>query len=69
MRAPCLNCPDRYVGCHDHCGAYLSYREAQNAQNARERAEAKSYGYVREAERRKLSKQKYTKGKRYQSIR
>lgn len=20
---PCKNCPDRYLGCHDHCERYL----------------------------------------------
>lgn len=24
-RAPCKDCPDRYIGCHANCDAYISY--------------------------------------------
>ena len=69
MRSPCQNCPDRYIGCHDHCGAYLSFHEQRKAQNEERHKQNEAFGYAREAERKKLSRQKYTKGKRYQSIR
>lgn len=26
MKAPCLNCPDRYSGCHDTCEKYQTYK-------------------------------------------
>lgn len=25
--SPCLNCKQRFVGCHDVCGFYMLYRE------------------------------------------
>ena len=24
-KAPCKNCPDRYLGCHDHCEKYKEF--------------------------------------------
>ena len=27
MTVPCLNCKDRYVGCHGHCPRYITYKE------------------------------------------
>ena len=26
MKAPCLNCRKRKIGCHDRCGGYQSYK-------------------------------------------
>lgn len=26
--APCKDCKDRYVGCHEKCKAYLDFKEA-----------------------------------------
>ena len=27
LKAPCKNCPDRYLGCHDHCEKYREFDE------------------------------------------
>ena len=27
MKAPCLNCPDRKVGCHSECTKYLKFQQ------------------------------------------
>lgn len=29
-KAPCLNCPDRYVGCQGKCEKYLSWKQARD---------------------------------------
>lgn len=31
IKAPCMGCKDRYVGCHGNCQAYLDY-DAKNKQ-------------------------------------
>lgn len=28
VKSPCMNCPDRVLGCHSECGRYLAYTEA-----------------------------------------
>lgn len=28
---PCKDCPDRYLGCHDHCRRYLEDKEKRLA--------------------------------------
>lgn len=28
--APCKDCKDRYLGCHDRCPKYLSFKEKVN---------------------------------------
>ena len=25
LKAPCKDCPDRYLGCHDHCDKFKEY--------------------------------------------
>lgn len=38
MKAPCLNCPDRYSGCHDACEKYQTYKaHRQSISDARKR--------------------------------
>lgn len=37
--APCLDCPDRYLGCHDTCEKYLAYRKEQDIFNEKLRKE------------------------------
>ena len=29
LKPPCLDCPDRYPACHDHCDRYGAFREAK----------------------------------------
>lgn len=36
INAPCRDCPDRYLGCHDTCKKYISYKEALKEINERE---------------------------------
>ena len=26
IASPCLDCPDRHLGCHDHCERYQAYK-------------------------------------------
>lgn len=38
MNAPCKNCPDRHVTCHDACGKYQAYKNhRQMVSDARQR--------------------------------
>lgn len=30
--APCKNCPDRYVGCHDKCESYTEWAKAARSE-------------------------------------
>ena len=32
--APCKNCPDRYVGCHDKCESYTEWAKAARSVRA-----------------------------------
>ena len=34
MRAPCKNCPERYVGCHAECEKYLEFYQSMRQLNA-----------------------------------
>lgn len=27
MKAPCKDCPDRHLACHDHCERYQAFKE------------------------------------------
>lgn len=27
MKAPCKDCPDRYVGCHSQCEKYIAFQK------------------------------------------
>lgn len=61
--APCLDCPDRHVGCHAECERYANYKAARDAEReAAHRAymaenEAEDYA-ARRAERIKERKRK-----------
>ena len=28
LKSPCLECPDRYIGCHSECLKYIDYEQA-----------------------------------------
>ena len=30
LKAPCKDCPDRYLGCHDHCDKFKEFRRNQD---------------------------------------
>lgn len=49
-KSPCLNCPDRVLGCHSHCDRYLSYRGKVDSQKANilEQNKAVPHEYRRE---------------------
>lgn len=34
MIAPCMNCPDREIGCHGHCERYKTFREGREKEYA-----------------------------------
>lgn len=56
--APCLNCPNRYLGCHDTCQKYLTYRKEQDIVNTKRskerRFEKEMDDYEKRRRRRKL---------------
>lgn len=33
LKAPCKNCPTRYLGCHDKCYKYQAFRQARDEYN------------------------------------
>ena len=33
LKAPCKNCPDRSLGCHDHCEKYKAYKQEHKELN------------------------------------
>lgn len=35
IKNPCRGCPDRKVGCHAWCDAYLAFRKAKDEENRR----------------------------------
>lgn len=41
IHAPCLNCKDRVLGCHDTCERYISYRKELDKVNAEDRERRK----------------------------
>lgn len=56
VNSPCKDCPNRYVGCHSSCDAYISYRgKNDNARdNERKQKDAMhDYMCVRVAGKRK----------------
>lgn len=61
-KAPCLNCPDRYPACHDHCDRYGEWKEIHERirEAAREQDQGDIVNYERDRHR-KLKK-KTTKG-------
>jgi hypothetical protein len=34
MKAPCMNCPDREIGCHGHCERYKEFRAGREKEYA-----------------------------------
>lgn len=38
-KAPCLNCPDRKVGCHNDCSKYNNFKSGRDELRAKIRAE------------------------------
>ena len=49
--APCFNCQERYLGCHDYCDKYQEFRQNRNKllneQRKRNKTEC-DYYYVRD---------------------
>lgn len=43
MKAPCLNCTDRKVGCHSICEKYKVYREYKDKENEKIRQSKRVY--------------------------
>ena len=35
IESPCKDCPDRYLGCHDHCEKFQAFREKKAEARAR----------------------------------
>lgn len=48
--APCKDCKERYVGCHDHCNKYQSWHKEREEMKYHERINkvyvSKSWGYI-----------------------
>ncbi len=51
--APCFNCQERYLGCHDYCDKYQEFRQNRNKllneQRKRNDLKYDYYYYVRDA--------------------
>jgi len=54
LKAPCKDCPDRYLGCHDHCEKFKKYAEerkrlrelkAKNIQTSYDYSEIRHYRF------------------------
>lgn len=41
MNAPCKDCPDRHIACHDHCQKYQEWKKA--FREAKERSAREHY--------------------------
>ena len=37
LKAPCKDCPDRALGCHDTCKKYLTYKKKWDYLRAKQR--------------------------------
>ena len=33
-KAPCKECTDRYLGCHDRCNTYIDYKKSEDERKA-----------------------------------
>lgn len=53
MKVPCKGCDTRYVGCHGHCSAYITYRSVLDKQN-HEQNEIKSANEYQSANFRRI---------------
>lgn len=49
MTAPCKNCKDRYLGCHDHCDKYKAFKEEIKKLRNSDSKEYEIRDYVRKA--------------------
>ncbi len=47
MKAPCLNCPDRKVGCHSECTKYLKFQQHKALLREQKSKEEILLGYQR----------------------
>ena len=45
VKSPCLNCEDRFPACHDTCGKYEAYVEANKEDKAKLNKWKKEYSY------------------------
>ena len=63
MRAPCHKCPDRAVGCHSSCSAYLIYHE-ERERCAEERLRDDPFKGFRRAGMTRVLREKHRKGRR-----
>ena len=55
---PCLNCPDRYPACHDHCDRYKEWKEIHERKRAAARDQDEHEIVSYEVERSKRLKKK-----------
>lgn len=57
MQVPCVNCPDRHVGCHSRCDRYKAFRTHRDAELAarskRNDEDAAMFDIARKLRRRK----------------
>lgn len=57
MKGPCLNCPDREIGCHGSCEKYAAFKDLKRQEtHARIHENGFRYGS-------KFSKRKYDSGR------
>lgn len=44
INPPCLDCPERKLGCHSSCKKYKAYRKKKDKEKENRRKEAYKYG-------------------------
>lgn len=59
MQAPCKDCPERHMTCHERCEKYLAYRQERDACNQRRALERRDENIsIESALRRKKSRRR-----------
>lgn len=59
MNGPCLDCPDRVIGCHGSCEKYIAFKE-RKLQETNNMIHQNEFKY-----RTKFNQRKYNKGRYY----
>ncbi len=56
IKAPCRNCKERYLGCHEDCQLYILYKDEKEKENAARRKALEDERIFTQKVRRKLLK-------------
>lgn len=58
VNAPCRDCPDRYLACHDHCPKYQAFRAERERLYAEKQISSNIYEVFKDSKIRKMRKEK-----------